>query len=85
MLRLAMEQKCEIATRECEELRAEIGRNREQAEKIQDGHRASIEEAELHLDETKKARWLGCACESVCVHVCVSACVWVRACDCVCV
>lgn len=57
LLRLAMDQKCEIAARECDELRAEIVRNRETTEKIQDGHRATIEEAELHLDEIKKARY----------------------------
>jgi len=57
LLRLAMDQKCEIAARECDELRAEILRNRETAEKIQDGHRATVEEAEMHLDETKKARY----------------------------
>jgi hypothetical protein len=56
LLRLTMDQKCEIAHRECEELRAEITRYAETGEKIQDGHRASVEESEVHLDEIRKSR-----------------------------
>ncbi|XP_065828512.1 cilia- and flagella-associated protein 263-like [Oscarella lobularis] len=57
LLRLTTEQKCDIATRELEELRDEIDKMTEKCEQILDSHRAALEEADIRLAEMKKASY----------------------------
>ncbi|XP_062501446.1 coiled-coil domain-containing protein 113-like [Corticium candelabrum] len=57
MLRLTTEQKCDIATRELEELRDEIDRLQDECERVLDSYRASLEEADIRFGETKKAMY----------------------------
>lgn len=56
-LKLTAEQKCDIATRELEELREEIERMKEDAEKKLDNFRAIMEEADLRYVEVKKSQY----------------------------
>jgi hypothetical protein len=53
-MRLTAEQKCDIATKEIEELKAEIKRMDEDAEKDLDNQKAILEEAEVRFNEIKK-------------------------------
>lgn len=55
LLQLTAEQKCDIAQRELEELRDDIDKLKDDSERILDNYRANIEEAELKIQETKKA------------------------------
>eukprot|EP00118_Oscarella_pearsei_P005625 m.25896 g.25896 ORF g.25896 m.25896 type:complete len:321 (+) comp29006_c0_seq1:527-1489(+) len=57
LFRLSTEQKCDIATRELEELRDDIDRSTEKCERVLDSHRASLEEADIRLAEIKKASY----------------------------
>jgi len=56
-LKLTAEQKCDIATRELEELRESIERMKECAEKKLDNFRAVMEEADIRYAEVKKAQY----------------------------
>ncbi len=53
-MRLTAEQKCDIATKEIEELRAEMKKMDEDAEKDLDTQRAILEEADVRFNESKK-------------------------------
>ncbi|EDV25978.1 Coiled-coil domain-containing protein 113 [Trichoplax sp. H2] len=55
--KLNAEQKCDIAAREIEELRDEIDKSKEDAEKVVDNHKAVMEEADIALAEIKKAMY----------------------------
>nr|XP_039257133.1 coiled-coil domain-containing protein 113-like [Styela clava] len=55
LLRLTAEQKCDIAQRELEELREEIDKLKEDSERVLDNYRANLEEAEMKIQESKKA------------------------------
>lgn len=52
--KLTAEQKCDIATRELDELHEEIERKKEDWEKQLDCHQAVVEEAKQRMDEIKK-------------------------------
>lgn len=54
LLQLTPEQKCDIAQHETDVLRNEIAKMNEDAEKVLDGYKASLEELDLWLAETKK-------------------------------
>ncbi|KAJ3393348.1 hypothetical protein HDU84_002143 [Entophlyctis sp. JEL0112] len=54
---LTPEQKSEIATRELEELRDEIEKQKEEWGKILDNHRAELEEVEIRVSEIKKSMY----------------------------
>ncbi|KAJ3117234.1 hypothetical protein HDU96_007493 [Phlyctochytrium bullatum] len=54
---LTPEQKAEIATRELEELRDEIERQKEEWGKVLDNYKAEIEEVEIRVSEIKKAMY----------------------------
>ncbi|KAI9328024.1 hypothetical protein DFJ73DRAFT_904462 [Zopfochytrium polystomum] len=54
---LTPEQKAEIATRELEELRDEIERQREEWGKVLDNYKAELEEVEIRVSEIKKAMY----------------------------
>ena len=56
-LKLTAEQKCDVASREVDELREEIERKKEDWEKVLDGHRAVSEEAGRRMDEFKKLQY----------------------------
>jgi len=56
-LKLNAEQKCDIATRELEELREEIERMKEESDKILDNYKAEMEEADIRFSEVKKAQY----------------------------
>jgi len=56
-LKLSAEQKCDVATRELEELREEIDRMSESAEKKLQNFRAVMEEADIRFSEVKKAQY----------------------------
>ncbi|KAG9340782.1 hypothetical protein JZ751_020374 [Albula glossodonta] len=55
--RLTMEQKCDIAERECEALREDLDTVRDTSEKLLHGHQATMEEAEIRMMELKKASY----------------------------
>jgi chromosome segregation ATPase len=57
LLRLTTEQKCDIATRELEELRDRIDKTQDQCERNLDSHRAALEEADIRFAEIKKASY----------------------------
>ena len=50
-----MEQKCDIATRELDDLREEQQRMKEDYERAWDNHKAVVEEAEIRSTEIKKS------------------------------
>ena len=52
-----MEQKCDIATRELDELREEVQRKKAEMERSHDTHRAVVAEADLRVVEMKKATY----------------------------
>ena len=54
-LKLTVEQKCDIATRELEELRDEQQRAKEDYERAWDNHKAIVDEAEIRTTEIKKS------------------------------
>ena len=54
-LKLTVEQKCDIATRELEELRDEQQRAKEDYERAWDNHKAIVDEAEIRTAEIKKS------------------------------
>ncbi|KAJ3158494.1 hypothetical protein HDU86_002719 [Geranomyces michiganensis] len=54
---LTSEQKAEIATRELEELKDEIEKQKEEWGKVLDNHRAEMEEIDIRISETKKAMY----------------------------
>ncbi|KAI9206393.1 uncharacterized protein BJ171DRAFT_566732 [Polychytrium aggregatum] len=54
-LLLTPEQKSEIATRELEELRDEIEKQKEEWAKVLDSYKAEMEEVEIRIGDTKKA------------------------------
>eukprot|EP00794_Sanderia_malayensis_P019227 gene19227-21154_t len=56
-LKLSAEQKCDIATRELEELREEIERFKEDSDKVLDNYKAVMEEADIRFAELKKAQY----------------------------
>ncbi|XP_041454175.1 coiled-coil domain-containing protein 113-like [Lytechinus variegatus] len=56
-LKLASEQKCDIAQREIEELREEIEKLKEESEKVLDNYKAVMEEADTRCAELKKSRY----------------------------
>ncbi|XP_072013928.1 cilia- and flagella-associated protein 263-like [Amphiura filiformis] len=56
-LKLTAEQKCDIAQREIEELRDDIGKLKEESEKIIDTYKAGMEEADVRLSELKKSSY----------------------------
>lgn len=56
-LKLTAEQKCDIATRELEELRESIEKMKEVAEKKLDNFKAVMEEADVRYTEVKKAQY----------------------------
>ena len=55
--KLTAEQKCDIATRELDELHEEIERKKDDWEKQLDCHQAVIEEAKQRMDEIKKHQY----------------------------
>ncbi|KAI9098908.1 hypothetical protein DFS34DRAFT_649606 [Phlyctochytrium arcticum] len=54
---LTAEQKSEIATRELEELKDEIERQKEEWAKVLDNYKAEMEEIDIRMSETKKAMY----------------------------
>lgn len=54
LLKLTAEQKCDIASREIEELKAEKHRRTEEHERSSDNYKAAFAEADLRLSELKK-------------------------------
>ncbi|KND01403.1 uncharacterized protein SPPG_03213 [Spizellomyces punctatus DAOM BR117] len=54
---LTPEQKSEIATRELEELKDEIERQKEEWGKVLDNYKAEMEEIDIRISETKKAMY----------------------------
>lgn len=54
---MAAEQKCDIATRELDELHEEMERKKDDWEKQLDCHHAVIEEAKQRMDEIKKHQY----------------------------
>ncbi|XP_066927091.1 cilia- and flagella-associated protein 263-like [Clytia hemisphaerica] len=56
-LKLSAEQKCDIATRELEELRESIDKMKEVAEKKLDNFKAIMEEADIRHSEVKKTQY----------------------------
>ncbi|XP_013405917.1 coiled-coil domain-containing protein 113 [Lingula anatina] len=56
-LRLTAEQKCDIAQREIEELREDIDRLKDESERVLDTYRAIMEEADIRINEIKKASY----------------------------
>ena len=54
MLKLTAEQKCDIATRELDELHEEVERKREEWERLMASHWAVVEETRKRTDEIKK-------------------------------
>jgi len=54
LLQLTSEQKCDIAQHETDVLRNEMTKMNDDAEKVLDGYKASLEELDLWLVETKK-------------------------------
>eukprot|EP01135_Chromosphaera_perkinsii_P000507 Nk52_evm1s106 gene=Nk52_evmTU1s106 len=56
-LKLTAEHKCDIATRELEEIRDEIEGLRDESERVIDGLKAIMEEADIRLVELKKASY----------------------------
>jgi hypothetical protein len=57
LLKLTAEQKCDIATRELDELNEEVERKREEWERHMDNHWAVIEEAKRREEEIKKHQY----------------------------
>ncbi|XP_006013002.1 coiled-coil domain-containing protein 113 isoform X1 [Latimeria chalumnae] len=55
VMRLTVEQKCDIAQRELEEIKDELDCLKESSERVLDNHKAAIEEAEIRQGEVKKA------------------------------
>jgi len=54
---LTAEQKCDIATRELDELQEEIERKKEEWERQLDCHQAVVEETKQRMDEIKKHQY----------------------------
>ncbi|KAM4614543.1 cilia- and flagella-associated protein 263 isoform 2-T2 [Discoglossus pictus] len=55
--RLTIEQKCELVQKELEEMKAEVQRDHESAERIMQSYKARMEEAEIRNTEIKKAKY----------------------------
>ncbi|XP_015223432.1 cilia- and flagella-associated protein 263 [Lepisosteus oculatus] len=55
--RLTVEQKCDVAQRELEETREDLGRLKEASERVLNNYRATTEEADIRLVEIKKATY----------------------------
>ena len=54
---MTVEQKCDIATRELDELRDEQQRKRGEYERARDNHKAVVDEADIRLADIKKAQY----------------------------
>ena len=57
LLKLTAEQKCDIATRELDELQEEMERKKEEWERQLDCHQAVVEETKQRMDEIKKHQY----------------------------
>ncbi|XP_044125882.1 coiled-coil domain-containing protein 113 isoform X2 [Bufo gargarizans] len=57
LLSLSVDQKCELVQRELEESQEEAQRNADNTERILQGHKATMEEAEIRSSEMKKAKY----------------------------
>ncbi|KAL4623506.1 coiled-coil domain-containing protein 113 isoform X1 [Arapaima gigas] len=53
--RLTVEQKCEVAQKELEEMRGDLDRLKASSQRVLTNYRATSEEADIHLAEIKKA------------------------------
>ena len=54
-LKITVEQKCDIATRELDELREDQQRKRDEFERARDYHKAVVDEADIRLADIKKS------------------------------
>ncbi|XP_018594951.1 cilia- and flagella-associated protein 263 isoform X1 [Scleropages formosus] len=53
--RLTVEQKCEVAQKELDEMRGDLQKLKATSERVLNNYRATLEEADIHLVEIKKA------------------------------
>lgn len=54
-LKITVEQKCDIATRELDELREDQQRKRDEFDRARDYHKVVVDEAEIRLADIKKS------------------------------
>ncbi|MGH0115781.1 UNVERIFIED_CONTAM: hypothetical protein FKN15_046966 [Acipenser sinensis] len=57
LVRLTVEQKCDVAQRELEEMRDALERQKEGSERVLSNYKATIEESEIRMCELKKASY----------------------------